>query len=134
MSGLHHGSWSQTMKNGLFPWSNLMFQLPWSNFSKKQFTKPLGPSQGVNPMCTKKNDHAPKSECVDFSNKLLKKRSFGKTQVWPFFCLLLSSLSLLPKKLIFLCHGPLPFSTRAHLLPLPPQNPLDHEVNGWCRP
>jgi len=26
----------------------------------------LGPSLGVNRMWTKKNDHAPKSECVEF--------------------------------------------------------------------
>ena len=28
--------------------------------------KALGPSLGINRMWTKKNDHAPKNECVDF--------------------------------------------------------------------
>jgi hypothetical protein len=31
-AGLHHGPWSRTMEHGLFPWSNLMVQLPWSQF------------------------------------------------------------------------------------------------------
>jgi len=39
---------------------------PWSDFLKHQFTKPLGPSLGVNQMWTKRNDHAPKNKCVDF--------------------------------------------------------------------
>ena len=32
----------------------------------KLVLKALRPSTCVNRMCTKKNDHAPKSECVDF--------------------------------------------------------------------
>ena len=46
--------------------------------------------------------------------------------------LVFSCLHLLFTRIIiitFLCHGPLPFSTRAPLLPLPLQNLLDH-VNG----
>ena len=54
------------MEDGLFSWSDLMVQLPWSDFLKNQFTKPLGSSLGVNQMWTKRNDHAPKSECADF--------------------------------------------------------------------
>ena len=34
---------------------------------------------------------------------------------------------------MFLCHGPLCFSTIPPLLPLSPQNPLDH-VSELCRP
>ena len=36
-----------------------------ARFLKKQVMNPLGPSLGVNQMWTKKDDHAPKSECVD---------------------------------------------------------------------
>jgi hypothetical protein len=56
-AGLHHGPWSRTMDNGIFPWSN---------FLKIQFPKPLAPSLGVNQMWTKRNDHAPKNKCDDF--------------------------------------------------------------------
>ena len=52
---------SPTMEDGLFPWSDLMVQLPWPDFLENQFTKPLGPSLGVNRMWIKKNDHAPRS-------------------------------------------------------------------------
>ena len=52
------------MDDGLFPWFDFMFQLPWSDFLKLQFTKRVGPSLGVNQMWTKRNDHAPKNECV----------------------------------------------------------------------
>jgi hypothetical protein len=47
--------------------------LPWSNSLKTQFTKALGPSLGVNQMWTKRNGHAPRSECVDFLNICPKK-------------------------------------------------------------
>jgi hypothetical protein len=67
----------RTMEDGVFPWSNFMVQLPWSDFLKYQFTKPLGPSLGVNQIWAKRNDHAPKSECVD-SFKICPKRKFRK--------------------------------------------------------
>ena len=53
------------MEDGIFPWSDL-----WSYFHGHSYEnlKPLGPSLGVNRMWTKRNDHAPKSECVDFFN------------------------------------------------------------------
>jgi hypothetical protein len=63
---LHHGPWSRTMKDGLFMWSDLMVQLSWSNFFKDQFTKSLSLSLGVNQMCTKRIDHAPRNGCADF--------------------------------------------------------------------
>jgi hypothetical protein len=67
------------MEDGLYPWSRFIVQLPWSNFLKNQFTKPLGPSLGVNQMWTKRSDHAPKSECADFLKKqLLKNGSFER--------------------------------------------------------
>lgn len=49
-ASIHHGPSSRTMKDGLFPWFDFMVQLPWSNFLKIQFTKPLGPALGVNYM------------------------------------------------------------------------------------
>jgi hypothetical protein len=56
------------MDDGLFMWSDLMVQLPWSDSFKNQFTNILGPSLGVNQMWTERNDHAPESECDDFLN------------------------------------------------------------------
>ena len=40
------------MDHAVGPWKMAfsMVQLPWFNFLKKQFTKPLGPSLGVNQM------------------------------------------------------------------------------------
>ena len=87
--GLHNGSWSWTMEDGLFQWSSLMVNLLCSDFLKNQFTKPLSPSLGVNQMWTKKNDHAPKSEGVDFFNTCPKRAVLKKIQVWPFSCLFL---------------------------------------------
>ena len=48
----------------------------------KPIYKAFGPSPGVNRMWTKRNDHAPKSECVKKFNIYLK-----NNQVWPFFWL-----------------------------------------------
>ena len=54
------------MKDGLFPWSDLIVQLSWSDFFLNQFTKPLGPSLAVTRMWIKNNDRVSKSECADF--------------------------------------------------------------------
>ena len=131
--------WTVKSDHGRSPFS--MVQLPWSDFFKnKQFTKPLGPSLGVSRMWTERNDHALKSKCADFFLIYVRKWQFwrGKKDFkfdhsFVFSCL---HLLFLPKKfiwktsiIIFLCHGLLSFSTRAPLVPLPPQNPLDH-VNG----
>jgi hypothetical protein len=138
--GLHQGPWSRTMEDGFLPWSDLVVQLPWVQFLKNnQFTKFLGPSLVVNQMWTKRNDHAPKSDCVDFFLNMPKNDSLKK---FPSLTILLFSHAFIffsLKKIqykfiiimIFLYHGPLPFSTWAPLLPLPQQNPLDH-VSGWC--
>ena len=125
-----------TMEDGLFSWSDLMVQLPWYDFFlKTQFTKFLGPSLGVNQMWTKRNGHAPKSECVGFFSYMPKNSNFGKekNQVGPRSCLLLSSYLLLSKeksKILLYQHfsamGHWFFSTSAHILPLPPQNPVDN--------
>ena len=99
-AGSHHGPWSMTMEDGICPRSDLMIQLPWFDFLPNQFTKPLGPSLGVNRMCTKRNDHAPKRKSVDFFNICPKGAVLKKTiQVWSFSCLLLSSSSLPPPKI-----------------------------------
>ena len=63
---LHHGPRSKTMEDGIFPWSDFMVQLPWFDFLRNQFTKPLGPSLGLHPMWTKRNDRASTNECDDF--------------------------------------------------------------------
>ena len=141
-AGLHHGPWSGTMGDGLFPWSDSMVQLPWSNFFfKYQFTKPLGPLLGVNRMWTKRNHHAPKNECAGFFT-ICPKSTFEKVKVWPFY---LSSMVFIfflsPKKLhrkiyhniISLPRTIALFSTWAPILLFPLQNPLDH-VSAWCRP
>ena len=64
-----------------FPWLDMMVQLLWSDFLKKQITKPLGPSLGVNRMWIKRNDHAPKSERADFFNVSPKRAFLKKNQV-----------------------------------------------------
>jgi hypothetical protein len=51
------------MEDGLFSWSDFHGLI---SLKKIQFAKPLGLSLGVNRMCTKKNEHAPKSECANF--------------------------------------------------------------------
>ena len=48
-------------KDGLFQWSKFMVRL-----LKKLDFKALGPSLGVNRVLIKKNDQAPKNDCVDF--------------------------------------------------------------------
>ena len=54
---------------------------PWSNFLKKQFTKSLAPSLGAKRMWTKrKNDHVPKSECVNLFNLSPKRAALKKVQ------------------------------------------------------
>jgi hypothetical protein len=41
----------------------------------------VGPSLGVNKMWIKRNDHAPKSECVDYSNICPKKAVLEKIKI-----------------------------------------------------
>ena len=73
-AGLHHGPWSRTMEDEIFPWSDLMVQFPWYHFLQNQFTKLLGPSFGANRICIKRNGHAPKSDCANIF-KLCPKRA-----------------------------------------------------------
>ena len=60
------------MDHEVGPWKMVFSHSPIS-FQKKQFTKSLGPSLGVNWIWTKRDGHAPKSECVDFFYKKNKK-------------------------------------------------------------
>ena len=120
--------------HGLTSWSNIH----WSDFLKKSITKPLGPSLGVNRMWTKRNDHATKSECVDFFNICPKRVVLKEGRKKSSLIFRLSSFVFTSQKKkkplniyynnIYLPWAPA-FSTKAPLLPLPPQNPLDH-VSG----
>ena len=56
------------MKDGLCQWSEFMVQL-----LKKLVLRALGSSLGINRMWAKKNDHALKSEGVDFFNTCSKR-------------------------------------------------------------
>ena len=53
------------MKDGLFSFSDFMVKLSWFDYLKFQFTKRLDLSLGVNQMWIKRDDRAPKGECVD---------------------------------------------------------------------
>ena len=73
----------------------------------------LDPSLGVNRMSTKRNDYAPKNECVDLffnicpKQAMLKKISFDHSFI--FSCLHLLSLKKTFHLTLFLYHGPLHF-------------------------
>jgi hypothetical protein len=63
---------------------------------RKIVLKALAPSLGVNQMWTKKNDRAPKSECVDFFNTcpkraILKEFKFDHSLVFSWASLVFSS-------------------------------------------
>ena len=134
-----------TMDHEVIPWNMAfsMVQLPWSHFLKNQFTKLLGPSLGVNQTWTKRNDHAPKSECIRLFLIYVQKGQFEKNnQVWSLFCLVFSSLHILfPQQnhsnfiiTIFLWMGHFVFSTISPILPLPLHNPLDHaNDDAWLK-
>ena len=128
---------AQTMKSHHGRWP-----FPWSKYLKNQFTKPFDPSLDVNQMWTERNDHASKVNVLIFRNLCPKKtimKKGKKKQKKLCSTILLSSLPpknhFLEKIILIslLCRGPLLSSTRAHLLPLPLQNPLDH-FSGKCRP
>ena len=52
-SGSTTVEYENAMEDVLFPWSDLMVQLPWFDFLRNQSSKSLGPSLGVIRMWTK---------------------------------------------------------------------------------
>ena len=134
-SGLHCGTCSWSMADGLFSWSDLMVQLPWFDFFKNQFYKAFG----CQTMCKRNVDREewPCTEnwrCWFFlihvqRGKLWEKKiKFDHSFVYIVFIYSSTQKNELIIT-IFLYHGPLHFSTKGPLLPLPPQNMLDH-VSG----
>jgi hypothetical protein len=131
--GLHHG-------HEVGPWKMAFYHGPTSmvRFKINQFTKPWGPSLGLNQVWTKRNDHAPKSECAHYFSICPKREVLKKISS---LTILLSSSSLPPKKItnnllsqhLFFAMGPCLF-LQEHLFCLSHRkNPLDH-VSGQSRP
>jgi hypothetical protein len=74
----------------LIPRYEFMVYISCSEFLKNWFTKPLGPSLGVNRMWTKRLGMTMRQEVdADFFNISPKRAVLGKIKVWPFSCLLL---------------------------------------------
>ena len=133
-TGLLLGPWSRTMKEGL---------LPWSNFHGLVSLKIILQSFGTFTRCKLNVDQEEwpsiKKGMVylfsSFYRYMSKKNNIEMIKAWPPFFVFSSP----PKQNHFLLYqylytmGPCLLFTRAHLLPLPPQNMLDH-VNGCCRP
>ena len=136
----HHGPWSQTMEDRPFP----MVQLPWSSFLIKSICWAFGLLARCKPNVDQEGWPCIKKWMCWFV-KVVEKWQFWKKnkeknlkfKFDPSLVFVFSSPTKNSWKnslwLLFLCHGPLSFSTRAPLLPLPPQNPLDH-VSGECEP
>ena len=100
-AGLHYGSWIRTMGEGFFNGPS-----SWSNFHGPIFLnisfESMGPLTKCNLMWTKNNDHAPKSECVDFFFKYMsKKGNFERKK--SSLLILLSSLGLYLSSLLVKC-------------------------------
>ena len=128
--------WLMKPGHGRWPFSMVRF------LKKTWCTKPLGPFTRCKPNVDQEEWPCTKMWTCWCVSYMPKKGSFGKgkrknqSSLTMFLGLLLSSSSFPPKKFhqnfiitIFLCHGPLPFFTRALLLPLPLQNPLNR-VSG----
>ena len=94
--------WNRTTEDGLFSWSDLTVQHPWSSFLKNQFYTAFGPLTRCRPNLDQEEWPCTKSECADIFNICPKKAVLENKQfqVWPFFYLLLSSSSLPLKKFI----------------------------------
>ena len=123
-----------TLDHEVGPWKMAfpMVQLPWSDLWRNQIMKPLGPSLGVNRMWIKRNDLAPLSECADFFGICPKRAILDKSSLTILLSSLVFTFSSKKKSLNFYFNNiSLPwarafFSTSATILPLPPQNMLDH--------
>ena len=80
---LDHGKWP-------IPMVQLDGPTPMIQFLKMINLQSLLGLSLVNQIWTTRNDHAPKSDCVDFFD-LCPKKDYKKNKVRPFFSLLLSS-------------------------------------------
>jgi hypothetical protein len=116
------GPWKMAFLHGPTSWSNIHGPIS----LKIRFTKPWGPSLGVNQMWTGRNDHAPKWNVLIFFN-MCSKRAILKRKETSSLTILLSSSSLPRKDFSLRNHNNIFFAM--DLLPLPSQNPLDR-VNG----
>jgi hypothetical protein len=126
-----------TMDHVVGPWRMAFLHGPTSmvRFLKKSIYKAFGPFTRCKPNVDQEAQPCIKTWMCHYFQYIPQKSSFEKkNQLWPFSCLLLSSSSL-PQKINYykFIISPYLFLTIAHLLLLPPQNPLDH-VNGLCRP
>ena len=124
------GSW----KDGLFPWVDLMVKLPWSNFFKISIYRAFGPLTSCKPNVDQEEWPCTKKWLCLFFEYMPEKDKFRKNN---------SSLTILLPSLVFIFSSPktlslenwynnifllgaLAFSTRAPILPLSPQNMLEH--------
>ena len=144
--GLHYGQ--ESFSGGHCTWMKKWHgNQRGGHFLEGEFS---GGQVAVRQTWTKRNDYAPKNECVGFLNichknislekrtkEKGKERMKKKNKKGQVLTTILSSLVFnffSPKQIhsnviitTFLCHGPLPFFARAPILLLPPQNPLDHD-------
>ena len=128
-AGLYHGPWSRTMEDdGMFPWSDFLQNKKYKAFAPLLMCKPhVGQEEWPR---TQKRRNA-----LIFSN-ICPKGALLKLQKESSLTILLSSLVFIfssPEEISskFYVNNILPwapafFSMRAPLLPLAPQNPLDH--------
>ena len=94
---LHHGPWSRTMEDRLFPWSNFMIHLPCSDFFKKSIYRVFGSLIRCESNVDHKEWPCTKSECAEFILIYVQKGRFWKEKKIQVCCLLLSS-STRPQK------------------------------------
>ena len=101
--GLHYGPWSRTMEDGLCQWSEFMVRIPWSDFIKYTFFESLGPLTWCKSNVDQEEWPCTKKWMCWFLIHAQKGQFIKKNQVWPFSCLLLSSLGLHLSSLLVKC-------------------------------
>ena len=77
---LHHEPWSQIIEDGLFPWSDLMLQHPWSEFLQKSVYKAFGPLIRCKPNVDQGEWPCTKSECAKKINICPKRANLRKVE------------------------------------------------------
>ena len=139
---LRHEPWSCPMTNDLFSRAPSLVK----SLKDAKIFKSLGPSLGVNQMWTKRSDHAQKNDCVFSIQKKDAREGVWRTIFYFIFSPLCLPFPLLPPfsplicnnimhqkkgfkyiKWEYLCHDPLISAAREPLLPLSPQNSLNHD-------